>query len=488
MNQRFRALQELGEQFERALAAGPTDQAQRHGSHARAGLARILHVAPGAIAVTFSVSAAIAIALVALVFVRPAHRSPTPNATGNTEASLIAHYAALRRPQTAADRTDAGPAPRLGGTSTFGGGQGTSPGVETLHYSVHVTGLGRLVDLPALTRVVSVGGVRVSLFVEHGVPSHTLPKATVTGNDSKDAASLVTPQALRKLQRRSNAGAGYYLIARVGRAGRIQVIEGPGTSLTTARARRFAAQSAGLRGVNSSSLSGPHDTIVAVVPDGIARITWGWPREFDSQTLTYVPPATTSAPVQNNVAVAAAPARFTKGEKIGPETVIRYAADGSVLARFTDQSNSASVYQNTTYTSGVPGPETAQSRRAEHDPATPNRVVIIPTAVTLRSIRFGPGPQFFFKALLNHRIYFIRVTGGPHPSCIKSNPRLSDGTSNGADLRTFAQPTVRGDTFSGGVAGSVNISCRGVYRLSVSVLNSHNQPYPPFGSATFSIR
>jgi hypothetical protein len=454
----------------------------------RSSLSRTIRALPHVIVPASAVAVPVAIALAAVLFLRPAHHHPTANATGNTEASLLAQYAVLRRPQTAVDRTDAGPPPRLGGTSNFGGGQGPSPGVETLHYSVHVTGLGRLVDLPALTRVVSVDGVRVSLFVEHGVPSHTLPRATVTGNDPKDAASLVTPQALLRLQRDSNVGAGYYLIARVWPAGRIRVIARSGTSLTTARPKRFAAQTAGLLGVESASLSGPHGTIVAVVPDAVARVTWSWPREFDSQTLTYLPPIMISAPVQNNVAVAAAPARFAKGEKIGPETVIRYAADGSVLARFTDQSNSASVYQSTTYSSGIPGPETAQSRRAERDPATPNRIVIVPITVTLRSIEFGPGPQFFFKALLNHRLYFMRVTGGPRPGCIKPSPRFSDGTSNGADLRTYAQPTVRGDTFSGGVAGSVNISCRGVYRLSVSVLNSNDKPYPPFGSATFSVR
>jgi hypothetical protein len=474
--------------FERQLVdlAARTYGANNHRPQ-RSSLSRTIRALPGVIVLASAVAVSVAIALAAVLFLRPAHHHPPANAAGNTEASLLGQYGVLRRPQAAADRTDAGPAPRVGGTTNFGGGQGPSPGVETLHYSVHVTGLARLVDLPALTRVVSVGGVRVSLFVEHLVPSHTLPKATVTGNDPKDAASLVTPQALRRLQRRSNTSAGYYLIARVGPAGRIRVIAKPGTSLTTARGKRFAAQTAGLLGVESASLSGPHGTIVAVVPDGVARVMWSWPREFDSQALTYLPPTMISAPVQNNAAVAAAPARFAKGEKIGPETVIRYAADGSVLARFTDQSNSASVYQNTTYSTGIPGAETAQSRRAERDPATPNRIVIVPTTVTLRSIEFGPGPQFFFKALLNHRLYFMRVTGGPRPGCIKSSPRFSDGTSNGADLRTFAQPTVRGDTFSGGVAGSVNISCRGVYRLSVSVLNSNDKPYPAFGSATFGV-
>lgn len=449
----------------------------------RSTLRRTIRALPGALVPASAVAMTIAIALAAVLLLRPAHHHPAPSAAGNTEASLLAQYAVLRRAQTATDRAEAGRAPHLGGTTILAGGQGRTPGVETLHYTVHVTGLGRVVDLPALTRVVSVGGVRVSLFVEHGVPSHGLPKATVTGNDPQGAASLVTPHALRRLQARSNTGAGYYLIARAGPAGRIRVI----AALARARSKRSAAQIAGPLGVESASSSGPHGTIVAVVPDGVARVAWGWPREFDSQTLSYLPTTMISAAVQNNVAVAAAPARFTTGEKIGPETVIRYAADGSVLAHLTDDSNSASVYQNTTYSSGIPGPETAQSRRAERDPATPNRIVLVPSTVTLRSIRFGPGPQFFFRALLNHRLYFMRVTGGPRPSCVTSNPRFSDGTTNGADLRTVVQPTVRGDTFNAGVAGNVSISCPGVYRLSVSVLDSNNRPYPAFGSAAFSV-
>ena len=455
----------------------------------RSTLWRTVRAVPAVIVPAFAVTVTVVIALAAVLLLHPAHHRPAASAAGHTEAALIAQYSVLRRPQTAADRAQAGPAPRLGGTTSFGGGQGRTPGVETLHYSVRVTGLGRIVDLPALTRVVSVSGVRVSLFVERGVPSRSLPKATVTGNDPQGAASLVTPGALRRLQARSNAGAGYYLIARVGRAGHVHVIAGPAPERTpnTARAVRSAAPPAGPLGVESASASGPHGTIIAVVPDGVARVTWAWPREFDSQTLSYLPPTTISAAVQNNVAVAAAPARFTHGEKIAPQTVTRYAANGSLLARFTDPANSASVYQNTTYSTGSPGPETAQSHRAERDPATPNRIVLVPSTVTLHSIRFGPGPQFFFKALLNHRLYFMRVTGGPRPTCVTSNPRFSDGTSNGADLRAVAQPTVRGDTFNGGVAGNVSISCRGLYHLSVAVLGSHNRPYPPFGSATFRV-
>ena len=209
--------------FEQQLVdlATRTYAANRH-RRERSSLRRTIRALPGAIVPAGAVVMTVVIALAAVLLLRPADHHPAASAAGNTEASLIAQYAVLRRPQTAADRAEAGPAPRLGGTTSFGAGQGPSPGVETLHYRVRVTGLGRLVDLPALTRVVSVGGIRVSLFVEHGVPSHTLPTATVTGNDPKGAASEVTPQALRRLQARSNTGTGYYLIARVARAGRFR--------------------------------------------------------------------------------------------------------------------------------------------------------------------------------------------------------------------------------------------------------------------------
>ena len=366
-----------------------TYAANRH-HRERSSLRRAIRALPAAIVPASAVALTVAIALAAVLLLRPALHHPAASAAGNTEASLIAQYAVLRRPQTAADRTEAGPAPRLGGTSNFGGGQGPSPGVETLHYSVHVTGLGRLVDLPALTRVVSVGGVRVSLFVVHGVPSHTLPKATVTGNDPKDAASLVTPQALRKLQRRSNAGAGYYLIARIGRAGGVRVIEGPGTNLTTARARRFAAQGAGLRGVDSSSLSGRHGTIVAVVPDGIAE-SHGAGRA--SSTARPSPTSRRRRPPH--------PSRTTSPSPplpLGSRKARRSAPKRSSVMRLTEACARASPTKATPRPCAehdlqrqAPGPETAQSRRAERDPATPNRIVIIPTTVTLRSIRFGPG-------------------------------------------------------------------------------------------------
>ena len=225
-----------------------------------------------------------------------------------------------------------------------------------------------------------------------------------------------------------------------------------------------------------------------MVPDGVARVSWGWPRQFDSGALSYVPPVGVSATVQDNVAVAAAPERFASPSVTAPpETVVRYAADGSVLARFTTSRANSGDEVIATNDSQSPRPETPQSRRAERNPSTPNPVVIVPGLTSLKADRNGPGPQFFFKVLLNHRGYFERLTGGPRPGCVQSYPSVRAGPGYGQTFSSFAVPTVRGDTFGQTVPIGA-IACTGTYRLSVSVLDSHNHPYPPFGSATFTVR
>ena len=61
----------------------------------------------------------------------------------------------------------------------------------------------------------------------------------------------------------------------------------------------------------NASLPGSHGTIVAVVPDRVARLEWIWPREFNSGALSYDPAISMSAAVTDNLAIATAPARFT---------------------------------------------------------------------------------------------------------------------------------------------------------------------------------
>ena len=167
--------------------------------------------------------------------------------------------------------------------------------------------------------------------------------------------------------------------------------------------------------------------------------------------------------------------------------MVRYAADGSFLARLSDPNNSPRVYQTATYDRQTPGPETAQSRRAERNPATANTVAVVPNIVTLRSARLGPGAQLFFKVLLNHRDYFLRLSGGPHAGCVKANPQDPGGPGYGQVLRPLAQQTVRGDTYEA-AAPLGTISCPGKYRVSISVLKDANRPYPSFGSANLTVR
>ena len=215
MNQRIRALQELGEQFERVVEAEAPDRPE--GSRRRSAIGRRLRVPAGAFAIASAVLVSLGIAIVVLLLVRPAHQQSAVGA-GASEQSLLADYSVLRRPQTAADRADAGPAPLLNGGQSFGAGQGPTPNHETLHYNVRITGLAEYHVVPELTRVVKTGGVTVALFVEHLAVSTRLPRAKVTGNDPQGAASEITPQRLKQLQRQTNARAGYYLVARVGRS------------------------------------------------------------------------------------------------------------------------------------------------------------------------------------------------------------------------------------------------------------------------------
>jgi len=499
MSQRIRVLRELGEEFERVVRDAPADRRAPRGSRTRAWIRRVSLQAPRAVAPALGAIVVIAIVLGAVLLVRPAGRDGSGPASGSGLQQLLSQYAFLRRPQTAADRSEAGPAPSRDDSQSLGASQGAS-GHPTLHYSVRITGLAHYRTVPELTRVVNVDGVRVSLFVEQLVPVHSLPKATVSGNDPKGAAREVTRARLEEMQRQANARPAYLLLARIARsAGLTPIAPAPGAAtasgLTVAPgpagsgSRHLIAPASGVWGVNSASLPGPGGKIVAVVPDGVARVSWSWPREFDSDALRSAPPVTVSAPVHGNVAVAAAAALFVSNPQELPETVVRYAAGGSVLARFTVPLNAGANYETVPSESRTPGPETPQSRRAERDPSTPNRVVIFPSVTTLSLIRRGPGPgpDFFFKALLNYRSYFLRLTGGPRPDCVQSYPRAPAGQGYGQTFSALGEPTVRGDTFMGGVPLSV-IGCAGTYRLSVSVLGSHNRPYPPFGSATFTVR
>jgi hypothetical protein len=122
-----------------------------------------------------------------------------------------------------------------------------------------------------------------------------------------------------------------------------------------------------------------------------------------------------------------------------------------------------------------PAPETALTRQAEHDPSTPNRVVVIPAQT-----RSATATTFLvlFHVLIQGAKYGARVTGGPHPGCVQLPAYARDGALGGV-------PAPRGGTF-GGVLPMTS-SCSGHYTVSVYVRGPNRHNYPPFGSATLTV-
>jgi hypothetical protein len=122
-----------------------------------------------------------------------------------------------------------------------------------------------------------------------------------------------------------------------------------------------------------------------------------------------------------------------------------------------------------------PGPETAQSRAAERDSSTPNRVWVTPATG-------GPHANFtvHFRILLNGADYSFHASGTQCPAIT-----LSGGQGGGTG-------DLRGRTFSAGFDAVHGQSwCPGTYHLSISVMNTsrhgHKPPPKPFGTATFIV-
>lgn len=411
----------------------------------------------GGVVAVFSSIVVITIAVGSITLLSHAPRAAHSTTGGMTERQLEAEYGVLRRPQTAADRAaNAGPPLGLNASGRSGTAQGVNGHtVGRVHVTI-IPNPTHYTDIPSLTRVVARDGVKVELYVVLATPN---PAAHPTGQE-------------RYLADRVK---GYLLLARAAGA----------RSRPNLVAPALSAVSAGL----NSSLTGPGDASFAVVPDGVARVQWSWPRAFNSGTLTYQPALTVEATASENVVIA------TAARSLPPLTATWYAADGHVISRLQNPDGGADNGYST-YDGSTPGPETPLSRRAERDPSTTNPVVIAPNPVSIgmpegSQARIPPSIQFFFHVLLNHRDYFVRVTGGPHPGCITPNPSYPRDAGYAAILTPGDEPTVRGDTYQDIIpigARTGVVTCPGTYRLSVSVLNSHNQPYPPFGSATAIIR
>jgi hypothetical protein len=432
MNQRLRVLQELGEEFERTVR--PVDRAETVGtgllSRVRLALARVRF--GGAV---FAFAASVAIAVGAIVLLGHPHRNSQSLTGGATERQLAAQYAVLWRPQTVVDRAAGlGPLARLNRPGRSEAYTQSPSGKITNRQTKIIVRPAHYTDIPALTRVIERDGTTVTLFVLRASPN--------------PAFHGQIPRAAQ------NNLHGYLLVAS---------LSGPKPRLALVAPlplRRLATRTA---------LNTMTDKVVAVVPDGVARVRWTWPRQFNPDTFTYEPALSVEATVRDNVAIAAtARMRF-----IAPLTATWYAADGTVIKSITNPNNRQ---QLGTAQLAKPAPQTPLSRRAVRDPATPNPVVVVPTVGTINT-----DFNYYFRALLNDAAYGERLTGGPHAGCATSYAGAINRAAPG-------NPFLRGETIQNILNGGYAVRCPGTYLVSVFVIGPHNHPYPPFGSATFTVR
>ena len=357
------------------------------------------------------------------------HSIPVQSDEASSLDQLVGEYAVLRRLQTAADRVNPG---RLNG---FLQASGSAPGVGVLATETAI---------PSLTRVVTSDGVTVALFVARVTPERAVLR------NNKVARSLESSAAARSLDQSVR---GYELWARIaGEGSGLHLVGlGPGTSALV---------------TGSSEFQAPNGRGVDVVPDDVARVSWDRPRLFDAATLGYHPAFTAQARAHNNLVVAPVANPWP------PTTAVWYAASGQVIARIHNPDAEGAQY-------GIglsrPGHESPLSREAERDPATPNRVVVVPQTGTLDTTF-----RVVFHVLLNGRRYGQHITGGPHAGCITPPPYARSGSLTGPSTN------LRGDTFQGILRHQV--SCPGTYHISVYVYGKGNQAYRPFGSASFTVR
>jgi hypothetical protein len=249
---------------------------------------------------------------------------------------------------------------------------------------------------------------------------------------------------------------------------------GGGTAQTIEAGRGMETEGVG-RAFNEGSTE---TRIILVVPDGVARVTFVLPRQPDRgnpYAPVYSHSSSVTVAVRDNIA-----AVQVNRDCCGPQTaIIWYAANGRVIKTIGNPTSANQVIPPP-----KPGPETALSRAAERNPATPNRVWVTPSVG-------GPHSSYtlHFHVLLNHADYNYRYTG---PYC----PTIARMRTHGGGLFTAPGTDLRGTTWKDplveGPPGS-RTWCPGTYHISVAVEGfKPNGDFEflarPFGTATFTVR
>jgi hypothetical protein len=207
-----------------------------------------------------------------------------------------------------------------------------------------------------------------------------------------------------------------------------------------------------------------------IVPDGVARVVFVLPRQPGGGSPgapVYRRILKVSAPVHNNVAAVQVNRECCGGQL----AMIWYGADGHVVKRI---GNLAAL--NRVLPAPKPGPETPESRAAERDPSTPNRVRVTP-ATGNQHAKYA----VHFRLLLNDADYRYTFSG---TSC----PQITHPGGGGGGTGDL-----RGRIWSDNLqAVQGQMWCPGTYHVSVSVMDlgrygNLKHPAKPFGTATFVV-
>jgi hypothetical protein len=215
--------------------------------------------------------------------------------------------------------------------------------------------------------------------------------------------------------------------------------------------------------------------LFALVPDGVTTVTWLMPRqpggsEYGFPTYARVGKLTTT--VHGNIA-ATESRRATSVETW-------YTADGRIIRR----SGSIAAARRVVPVNG-PGPETAQSRAAERDPSTPNPITVTPAILRPNTVYL----VVHFHVLLNNAAYIFRVTStrcpGYHVVTGYSQPGDPRGNLRGDTLNVSIDPSTTHTLCTGTYHVSVRVA--GIAPVG-SQISERRVNAKPFGSATFTVR
>jgi hypothetical protein len=233
-----------------------------------------------------------------------------------------------------------------------------------------------------------------------------------------------------------------------------------------------AGQAISTQGAGRSFAGGSSDTrVIVIVPDGVARVSFVDPRQPLHGTVSgpvYRHSATVTVPVHGNVAAA----QIDRAGSGPPLPMIWYSAGGAVIKRI---GNFRTV--NRVVSRPRPGPQTAQSRAAQRDPSTPNRVWVTPSSGDEHA-----DYTVHFRVLLNDADYRYRVIG---TRC--SQITIAGGSGGGPGDARGRIWSARLDAVAG------QTWCPGTYHVSVTVMDlgrygNLQHPAHRFGTATYTVR